>query len=212
MISQLLLYLLISDLRDFSDNDLHEALELLLGCPVESLSPALEELREAILDQLRGDHLDRAVIASWPEDYCELLPEQMMGYLETKDDFCQLFEETPAEAEEEENDRMSRFRLCLDLLDEGSDWKQRSLAARTLGALEEELFQLRDGAVSPALTMAECTPTSVVSHRHLLEGFEMWQQAFRLTHSGQLDEASEEASEACRLFRAVQIWTQKAGA
>jgi len=65
------------------------------------------------------------------------------------------------------------------------------------------LFRLRDDYASRALTVAQCSPTSVVCHCQLLEGFEMWQQAFRLTHAGDLDAAFDQALEASRLLRAV---------
>ena len=207
--SELLLFMLIADLRDYSDNDLHEVLELLLGFPLPEPDARVDELREAILDQLQAGQLDRDVIATWPEEFEDLLPAQMSGYLESKEDFWQLWEETPEDAEDQENDRLAALRFCLDLLDEGSDWKHRAQAARRLGALEEELFVLRDAYTSRPISLEECSPASVVAHRQLLEGFEIWQRALRSTHSGQLDEAFDHGLQASRLLRAVASWSHQ---
>lgn len=207
---ELLLFLLVSDLRDYSDNDLYELLEILLGFPLLEPDEAVEELREAVLDQLEAEALDREVIAAWPEEFAELLPEQMSGYADSKQSFEQLLEETPDEGEDEENDRLAALRLCLDLLEEGSDWKQRSQAARRLGALEEELCGLRDAYLSRPVVLEECSPASVVAHRQLLEGFESWQRAFRSTHEGQLDQAFDYGLEASRRMRAVVEWSRPA--
>lgn len=203
MIGHLLLYLLVNDLRDFSDSDLYDVLEVLLGLPGDC-----EDLREAVLDQLEEGVLDRQVIAAWPEEFCHLLPAQMAGYTEALESFRQLLEATPDPGDGEEGHRLARFRLCLDMLDEDSDWKQRSLAARGLGVLEEELFALRDDYVRQPVVLQECSAASVVAHQQLLQGFEIWQQAIRLTHEAQLDEAYDRALDACRLFRAVEVWSR----
>ncbi len=207
--SELLLFLLVSDLRDYSDNDLYELLEILLGFPLPEPDALVEELREAVLDQLEADALDRETMAAWPEEFEQLLPPPMSGYAESKQSFEQLLEETPEDGEDEENDRLAALRLCLDLLDEGSDWKQRAQAARRLGALEEQLCGLRDDYMSRPVILEECSPASVVAHRQLLEGFETWQRAFRSTHEGQLDAAFDHGLQASRRMRAVSDWSRR---
>lgn len=208
MIGTLLLYLLVSDVRDYSDNELYELLELMLSLPENPDSADLAELKEDILDQLEEGQLDRPYIATWPEAYWQLLPESMHDYPKAAQQFSELLKATPEETEENESDRLARFQTCLDMLDEGSDWKARSSAARGLGLLEEELFELRDQYMSQPFQIEQCSPTSVVAHRQLLEGFESWQRAFGLTHQGDLDGAFAQALFACKIFRAVESWSR----
>lgn len=203
MVGEVLLYLMVTDLRELGDDDIREVLELLVGC-TDELLPVQEEA----LEQLQAEALDRDLIQELPDEYAESLPERMEGYEEALQEFDEVLEEALEDESLEDNDRVERFRACLELLDEESDWQQRSEAARGVGTLEEELFLLRSDYLSQPLRLEDCCPDSVIAHRMLLEGFECWQEAIRLMHQGELEEALETAVEACGLFLAVERWAQ----
>lgn len=207
MIGELLLYLMVTDLREVGDEELRDYLEVMLGLLAETDDSP--ELRERTLDQLEAGAPDREAIAAWPDEYLELLPTTMAGYDEALERFDQLLEEV-FEGEQEATDRLARFRHCLELLQGTDEWQPRAEAARGIGALEEELFQCRDDYVAIPISLDQCSPASVVAHRYLLEGFETWQDAFRLAHSGELDEALDTAIEGTCVFRAVEQWSQPA--
>ena len=215
MTSEMLLYLMVTDLREFTDDELRDYLELLLGQPDTEPAEALHELRELILDQLEADTLDREKIADWPEEFAEqLLPESMQGYPLAVDRFEELVEGAleRLDGEEEEVARLLRFHSCLELLHASTAWRDRSEAARGLATLEEEVLAFRDAYLTAPVKMEECSPASVVAHRQLLEAFEVWQEAFRLVHQGKLEDALDAAGEATGLFIAVESWAQLAAA
>ena len=202
MIGELLLYLLVTDLRGLSDDDIREFLYLLVGCT----KAPLHELQEEAVLQLQADTVDRDRIAEFPYEHPDLLPESMDGFEEALERFESLLEEALADDEVEDNGRVERFRVCLEMLADDSDWQQRSEAARGVGTLEEELFCYRDGYLAEPLRVEECSARSVVAHNNLLEAFDAWQDAFRRAHRGELDEALESAVEATGLFVAVERW------
>lgn len=204
MIGELLLYLMVTDLRELGDEDLRDFLELVVGYPP---APELEELQERALDQLEADVPARDELAAWPDEYPELLPPAMSGYPEAVEQFDAVLESVYEEEDVEDCERVVRFRTCLELLLDDSAWQQRAEAARGLGTLEEEMFQFRNGYAGRPMTLEECTPASVVAHRSLLEGFEVWQEAFRLAHRDDLEEALQVAVEGTCILRAVERWS-----
>ena len=206
MIGELLLYLLVTDLRELGDEDIRDVLELLVGVPNEPLL----EIQERALDQLQADVLDRDEIEAYPEGYSQLLPASMAGFAEAQDRFDEVLEELFEDESIEENQRVERFRHCLELMMETGDWKARSEAARGIGALEEELFQLRHSYLATPLRIDQCSVSSVVAHLALLEAFEAWTDAFREAHSGELEEALETAVEGTCVFHAVEQWADMA--
>ncbi len=208
MLGQLLLYLMVTDLREASDDDLRTFLEVLLRSCSQQTSVGGQELQEEVLDQLAIDSPDRDAIAGWPDDFAELLPPAMGRYPEALDLFEGLLEELP-EAGTGDTDRLARFRSCLDLVALSQGWEERSEAARGLATLEEELFALRDQYVVRPMTMRECSPASVVGHRYLLEALDTWQEAFRLTHRGKLEEAWSCAGEADHILRGLVTWAER---
>lgn len=114
------------------------------------------------------------------------------------------------DSEEEEVARLLRFHSCLELLHGSTAWQDRSEAARGLATLEEEVLSLRDAYLQAQMKIEECSPASVVAHRQLLEAFEVWQEAFRLVHQGELEEALDAAGEATGIFLAVESWARLA--
>lgn len=204
MIGDLLLYLLVTDLRELSDEDLRDYLELLVGCPHEPLL----DVQEAALEHLQSEAMDRDEIEGLAEDYSEHLPSSFADYHKTQEEFDEILEEFYENEEIEESDKVERFRLCLELLDESTDWQERSRAARGMGVLEEELFQSRNQYRAQPFHSSQCSPVSVVAHRNLLDGFEIWLDAFRLAHKGELDEALETAVEGTCVLYAVERWAQ----
>lgn len=209
MIGELLLHLMVRDLREFSDQEIRDYLELVAGLPPDEERPRQSELQEQALDQLEANVPDRETVATWPETFEELLPPAMQGYGSAVDEFEQLLERLFDEEDLEETERVERFRACLELLDEPGDWQERSEAARGMGTLEEELFQARDDYLKRPVALNECSPASVVAHQQLLDGFEIWQGAFRQAHGNELDEALESAVEGTYIFRAVECWSRK---
>lgn len=206
MIGELLCYLLVTDLRELTDEDIREVLELLVGIPKEPLL----EVQERALDQLLADVLDRDEIEGYPEDYSQLLPETMSGYAEAQEQFDEILEELFEDESVEDNPRIERFRCCLELMMDTGDWKARSEAARGIGALEEELFQLRHHYLGTPLRIDQLSASSVVGHLALLEAFETWTDAFREAHHGELDAALETAVEGTCVFHAVEQWAEMA--
>ncbi len=202
MLGELLLYLMVFDVEEFADNDLREFLEALLQQPFEG--GAALELREEIVAQLEDEVLDRELIAGWPEEYLELLPEMMVDYPRALEQFDEILEEVTEE--EAESARLIRFRKCLSLLSPSSGWEERAEAARGLGSLEDEMYVFRDDYVAKPLTLAEISLSSLIAHRNLFEAVEEWREAFRLTHQGKLEEAMETALEGSRLMRAIEQW------
>lgn len=198
MTGEMLLYLMVADLREFTDEE-----------PVQ----ALHELRERILDQLEVEVPDREAVADWPEEFAEeLLPPTMQGYPLALERFDELVDESleKLDSEEEEVARLLRFHSCLELLHGSTAWQDRSEAARGLATLEEEVLALRDTYLQIPMKIEECSPASVVAHRQLLEAFEVWQEAFRLVHQGELEEALDAAGEATGIFLAVESWARLA--
>lgn len=191
---------MVTDLRELADDDIRDYLELMAGQPIEPLL----DVQEQALEHLRGDTIDRKRVAALVEEYIDLLPSQMNDYQDWLDRSDELLEEVFEDDAIEDNERVVRFRNCLEMLGEESDWQERSEAARGLATLEEELFAFRDDYQQRPLVLDECNARSVVVHQLLLEGFETWQEAFRQAHRGELEEALETAVEATCLFEVVE--------
>ena len=111
--SEILLYLALVDLREYSDGELRDYLELLLGSLMASCGelesvqrPLLTgqardsalQLREQICLQLEAEAPDRGELSAWVEDYPELLPEavsDLTDRLEEFDAFLQVLFDDP---------------------------------------------------------------------------------------------------------------------
>lgn len=206
MIGTLLLYTLVSDLRELGDEDLRELLEVILGEPEIQGT----ELEQAVGTLLEEEDLDREAVKELPLEFAEFLPQSMEAYEDALDAFDRILEQMLENEELEENHRVELFRYCLELLHDDEGWESSSEAARGIGTLEEELYSHRDAYEEQPLQLEECSSHSVVGHLHLREGFETWREAFRLAHSGELEEALEAAVEATCLFAAVEEWARQA--
>lgn len=204
MSATLLLYILVRDLREFGDDDLREILTFIVGDP-EAQDSELQTAAEALLE---SDTLDRDAIQELPIEFLEWLPKTMEDYEEALTSFDGILEAALEEEGIEDNDRVERFRYCLELLIEDDDWQSHSEAARGIGTLEEELYLHRDEYEAQPMTLEECSAQAVVGHLNLREGFETWREAFRLAHEGELEDALETAVEATCLFVAVERWSE----
>lgn len=107
---------------------------------------------------------------------------------------------------------LTRFETCISLVEAAQGWEARSRAARGIGALENEVDEIRQTHLEARVPLDQLTALSVVSWRFTLEGLNHWQQAFRCTHLDKLDEAFDCALEAMRTLRAVQKWSDQATA
>lgn len=207
MIGELLLYIMTTELRELSDEELCDVLELLVGCPQESQGE-LEELQSRALDLLEAGVPDRDQMKLLADDFCELLPPGVSGFVEEMERFDELLAEVLEDEQMEDAEPLGRLHHCLELLSDDSDWQARSEAARGLGTLEEEMFQAEEGYRLLPFTLDQCAAHSLVAHRNLLEGFETWREAFRFAHQGELEEALDSAYDGTCLLRAVELWSE----
>lgn len=201
----LLLYLLLCDLREQNDGELLEYLEAMLAAPNPGSEEAFELLDEVEVMLRNGP--DRESIARWPLKYPELLPPSMAEFPEAVEFFEDILKRVPEE--KVENPRLSRFERCLALLEAAQGWEARSEAARTLGSLEEELEQYKTQHAGQIPRGVEVSPLSVQAYRAAARSIDLWQEAFLATHLGEFDRAFDKALEASRVIRALQRWNEE---
>lgn len=204
---ELLLYLALVDLCEFSDDELRDYLELMLGSLMaRERTAATEALQEELFCQLEASAPDRKTISVWYQEYPDLLPDSVADLPDRLEEFDTFLEALFEDERLEEDPRLDRFRDCLELLADDAGWQQRSQAARGLAGLEEELGVHRRAYLAVPKTMQGCTTAALIAHMNLMEGFEMWQTAFRKVHKGKLEEALDSAFEGTCLFHATELW------
>lgn len=202
MIGELLLEIMISDLREMSEEELRAKLKRLAG----GLSGAAPALERRISRQLKSTVLDLEEIETFPDDYPELLPESMQGYKTARDRFEALVEDFFTDDAVHDNEKFERFRSCIERLTETTEPADLAEASLGIELLKKELVLAREQYVARPLDPADCTPSSVLAHRNLLEGFDIWLNAFEMAHRNEYHEALETALEGACIFFAVDRW------
>jgi hypothetical protein len=197
-----LLFIMVSDLQGVSDRELRELLKVL------ARSPSGSGLQGRASEQLRTTVLDREEIEAFPDDYPELLPKSMAGYQAARNRFEGLLESLFRDDSVQENQKFDRFRTCLERLMSSSEPGEQAEASLGVTTLQKELFSARDQYTAKPLRLEDCTPASVVAHRNLLEGFDIWLAAFELAHRNEYEEALETALEGACIFFAVDRWAE----
>lgn len=198
-------WLSVTDLGGIADDELRDAMSLVLDSPAERGTREAQACLGEIAEERSASRLDRDRIASWPERYGEEFGQGWAPVESLEDDLQRRAEEL--KEAEVESPRLLELECCLSGLEQAQSPAETTQYWERLERLEAQMLEAYHLYADEPFPLDAVSSESLAGHRMLEEGFERWLEALDLAKVGQSQAAREAARDGNRLLRAVALWS-----